>query len=889
MADPVQSLTFFSWVRERTSGLATTQTGGRVQGAATVTLTARDATGMVSGSETRLLSFLLTGPADVTGLGPGAIARRYPSPGTLDHESDRCPYVELGDASLAWRYTPAATPAASSPNLHPWLVLVVGEEGTELTLTEGGVTIDISAQTVHALGIPSAPYRFAHVQADAAGHRTARVLSGRPLRAGTDYLAVVVPAYDESGGRSWTGVGPVTVPVYDAWRFRTAVPAGSFEDLAARLRPGQAPGLTGRAPVRYPRLDDAPALEVLGALVAVSPEGRAIDEPLPAAIEADLVALQLPARDPEGRPIVALPRYGEAWQPAAPDDSVWGRSLNRDPRHRGVVGLGLEVGIRFQEELVSDVLAHLGALQEARQRVRHAIMGVAVSRSLWQRRIPAEPAERLWILGPALSRLTTDKGTVADLATSDDRTIARGTFSAAARRVLRSGPARTTVATAAPTPAAVLAAVNRKPFALPSTVDGLPLENDALADFDRARERTIRRGAVEPAVMLAAASDLAGDADERVQPAARQIVTALREAASTGRAVPWEEALTALASGDAEIVRGDRDPTETVTALTRDLSSLRTRVNDGSAATDVTSLLTALSPLAPNDPPVAPVDINTLSAGLASAFDPTGDRPPVFERILKTIRGGIDPAQPLAPPEPCVGLDRPAWADLERGFDEWLLPGVGQLPADSVIGLETNAVFVDAFLTGLNSQLLAELRWRNIPIASGCTPIRRFWDRADSSNGTRTDDIVGLKSWTIESRLGDPTHAGTGTSSRELVIAVRGDLFLRYPSTLVYLKSARHGQAGAVNFEIDPEETAPRILPGFRGRLAEDVAFFGFPALDAASVVDHWVVFEEPPAGYRFANDAVTAALTGHAWAEAALVQPVRVLIRGDSLIAGAH
>jgi len=387
-----QTLTFFSWVRDRVSGLVTGQAGGRANAATTVTLTAKDAAGGTIGSQSRSLPFQIAGPADVAGLSAGAIVRRYPSPGVLDHESDRCPYIELADSSLPWRYTPAATPPASNPNLHPWLVLIVGEEPAELTLSGDSATIDVSIQGgPHALGAPSSPYRFAHVQSDAAGHRITRILCGRTLRAGTDYLAIVVPAYDASGVRSWNGTAPATVPVYDAWRFRTAVPAGSFEDLAARLRPRDAPATIGRAPLKYPRVADAPELEVAGALVAVPAQGPAVEEPLPASIKSDLASLRLPARDPEGRPIVTLPRYGDAWNTAAPDTSTWGRTLNEDPRHRGVAGLGLELGIRFQEDLVADVMAHLGALHEARQRVRHAVMGVAASRSLWRRRVPGEP------------------------------------------------------------------------------------------------------------------------------------------------------------------------------------------------------------------------------------------------------------------------------------------------------------------------------------------------------------------------------------------------------------------------------------------------------------------------------------------------------------------
>ena len=51
-----------------------------------------------------------------------------------------------------------------------------------------------------------------------------------------------------------------------------------------------------------------------------------------------------------------------------------------------------------------------------------------------------------------------------------------------------------------------------------------------------------------------------------------------------------------------------------------------------------------------------------------------------------------------------------------------------------MIALESDPIFIDAYLAGLNTQLLGELRWRNIPVATGCTPIRRFWDRADTAD-----------------------------------------------------------------------------------------------------------------------------------------------------------
>src|SRR4029077_4446632 len=171
--------------------------------------------------------------------------------------------------------------------------------------------------------------------------------------------------------------------------------------------PAHAPDTVGRAPLHYARLAGAPELGVLGALVAAAADGNITEDPLPASVRADLAALRLTARDPQGRPIVTLPRYGAAWPITAFDQSQLDRDLTPAPRHRGAAGLGLEVGIRAQEDLVADVLANLGALREARQRVRHLTLGLAASRSLWQRRVPADPAARLWLLGPALNRLIT--------------------------------------------------------------------------------------------------------------------------------------------------------------------------------------------------------------------------------------------------------------------------------------------------------------------------------------------------------------------------------------------------------------------------------------------------------------------------------------------------
>ena len=873
MAD--QTLTFLGWVRERIADLVTAGSGGRASATTSLTLSGTDASGAATGHGSGTLAFALAGPADVIGLDPRAITRRYPSPGASDHESDRCPHVEFAEPSLPWRYTPGSKPAAGTGAVHPWMVLVVGVEGDELTLTGDQVTLGAEVQQLHSIGAPTGANRWAHVQVDGAGHRISRVLSGRPLAPGTDYLAVLVPAYRADGQPSWNGSAGAVVAVYDHWRFRIAVPAGSFEDLAAALHPGDAPANSGLALLDYPRLPAAPGLEVRGALAPIG----ATDAALPGDVATDLAGLRTPATDEAGRPIVGLPRYGEAWRTDAPEATTWGGTLNGDPRHRGVAGLGLELGIQLQDELVDAATRQAGALAEARQKISYLVLGLAASGALWRRRLPADSHEQLWLMGPALGRVATESGTLRALSTAADRALPAGVWSSAARRVLRSGPSRvaaTGAATVAARPA--LAAANRVPPAPQPSEDGISL----VPSFDAMLADTVHRGAPTPAVLQSLAaqgSALAARAPAQLRQASQNVATLVSTAAQAGRAAPYAEALVLLASASAAV-----NP-EQLNELTRSLGDLTGRF--GKQPPPPKESLAALAGLGaadpPPEPPCTPVDLDTLATGVAAVFDPTGLTAPMRTRVLNLV-GGLDPAQPLAPPEACVGIDRPVWRDVNGAFAEWLLPGVAALPADAVIALETVPAFVEALLVGLNGQLLNELRWRNIPVATGCTPLRSFWQRADPASGARVDDILGVASWPQASDLASPGHRPSGIAGRDLVVAVRGRLFLRYPATVVYLTSATVG--GAVDFGADPAPDAAPILPTFQGRIGADVSFFGFHGFDPTQVGGFWLVFEEPPAGYRFAND-VSAASAPQQWAAEAFARPVRVLIRGDRLVPG--
>jgi hypothetical protein len=578
--------------------------------------------------------------------------------------------------------------------------------------------------------------------------------------------------------------------------------------------------------------------------------------------------------------------------------------------------------------------------------------------------MPADPAAKLWLLGPALKRLLTPSGTVAELATAASRTIAPGTFSTAARRVLRAGPARTALATAVPTPTGLVTSVNRQPPAQPATIDGVPLTTVTLQSFDTARVTAIRAAKLDTSTLLSAASGLASASAVGLKPAASSLLAAAQQANSSGQAVAWAPILATLAAGDATVMAQARNPTVAVSVLTHGLTGLSkslpvltmtatgatgagatstgasvapavqrlpegggevakapgggsatsapgaggvlkgpggggivvkgpggggvsaTGPATGAANADLLEMLGDLAPLAADDPTLTAVATGTLAAAVARAFDPSTTAAPAATRVLSTISGAVDPAQPLAPPELCVGLNRPAWADLAAAGPEWLLSGIGQVPENAIVALQSDPIFIDAYLAGLNTQLLTELRFRNIPVATGCTPIRSFWARSDPATGAAAPDIDGIASWPATSPLGDPGHRPAGVTGNELVIAVRGELLERYPTTLVYLQSAVPAGTSAADFTVDPATGGAQVLPTFRGQLAQDVFFFGFTSLDETALSANWLVLEEAPGGYRFANDVTTTA-TGHDWAAATLAQPIRVLIRGDTLIVG--
>jgi len=795
MAD---ELRFYGWERSSVYDLATgAAEQGRLLAALPLTLYERDAP---ANSASATVAFAIAGPQDVGGLQPKAVSRVYPAPNQLEAETTKFAHAEFAAADLPWRYSPKL---ANGDVLRPWLVLVVGTEDEINLLPQNQLALSAAVATAHPLAQSA---RWAHVQDD--GHRSiARLISPRVLAPNTAYIAALVPAFQDNGGDRWTGNLAATVPCYYFWRFQTGE-GGDFEALASALKPGTSDPSLGRAPLAFDRVDPPAGLEIRGALAPLF----SADEPLPGDVADAMKLLMLPMADPRNRPVIGLPRYGAEW--GNPSASLWGQVLNGDPRHRGVAGLGLKAGIQMQEQLIDAAVSQAGALGEAAQRVRHLAMGLVAARSLWARRLPADPMQRLMLYGPSFKRMPTAEGSVLDAVSGAGRPLPASLFSSAARRALRAGTAR-----------------------LKFTAPGA-------ADFG----------------LIIRAANICPAPPTRVQPGTPHADGLSRELNLPSLETVLKQSLEGSS-----------------------LTKTRTRLpvisdEERKARKDLLEMIGL--PYEP--PPCQPVDMSQLETRLTASIDPTATAPLAQRRVLDGIEGlGV---QPLAPVELCLGLDFPAWVYLRDHAPDWLLPGIGEMPKQAVLAFESNPAFVEAFLLGLNTQLVAELRWRNIPLAAGCVPARMFWGRFDAASGQRKADIHGFGNWAVGTALGDPSHGMPPLNGNDLVLVFRSDLFRRYPGTLVYIVQPVL-QDEKPDWSVDPS-FADRLFPVFQGKIGDDIVFFQFD-IDPAVARQRWLVLEEPPAGVSFRNDKPVAAgvADGGAFALATIDDALRVLIRGETLI----
>jgi hypothetical protein len=807
--------------------------------------------------------YQLMRPDDVERLAPGAIVRRFPAPGAGDAEVTKFAHVEFDALDLPWRYTPSLP--NDDGNLLPWLVLIVGVKGADgvTVRPDGTVRIAQAVQDEHKL-VES--WRWAHVQKVDKLERS-RLICPKRLDSDTSYVAVLIKAFAD-GTDAWTAASKKPPTCLDHWEFRTG-PKGDFRELASQLKRADLADLAlrggrpfGRADLCYSPRDGGPAstLSTAGALrVPSASTPDPADAPPPAAVAADVAALQTPILVADGRDVITAPDYPGAFlsaEAALPSSDGWVAQLRQDPRLRGAAGLGAWTAIAWQNRISDAAATKLGDTLLGAERIRALALGVMVSRSLWERRVPDDPVQALVALSAGLGRLPTDAGgTVLDAVVGHATQLSPVLFSSAARRAARPGPARAVLAKPA---AGNLAQLLNLAANCPDPIE----PPDVLAR--RERQPNAGGAAVVKRAVLAASSD------------PQAIDLALSGLLDGGMPSPGRLAAVLAALAPSRDGRTNLDAVQD--ALRRHEVELADPTEEWVNRVDRWA------------PPCARVDLVALGKAVLNAIDPTVEEPPAARRVYATLPG----VRSMRPLEVEPELDIPLWSFLSKESPDWMLPGVGHLAEHEVIGVETNPMFVRALLLGANVQAASELRWRNVPLVPRSSPLRRFWQRIPgvAPDGGPDDvyDIKPVRFWPIDASLGVPELSPKPRGS-EAVVVFKSPIFRRYPTTAVYLYDARpdpeNAPEQAPNWNVPPAAAQPlnkprRIDSTFTGTIGPDVTFFGFP-VPASALLNHWVVLEEPPPGYRFYNDeqAVAPADPDHSarFAVRHFALPVRVLI----------
>jgi hypothetical protein len=940
-----QNLTFKPWQRSKLFELAEKDPGGRMIGKMQLTIN-DTTTGQNALDE---VPFMLMAATDIGGLKPGAIKHMAPAPFTRDAETTKLVHIDLWEPSLPWRYTPEKNDAV---NMRPWMVLLVGT-AKEIQVQGGIANVDKAVLLEHDL----AGSRFwAHVQNDGV-NEIGRILSPRGLPGTTNkagllpqnqYIAVLVPAFNEDGNDMWTVTGNTVktnfgkkniLPAFHSWQFMTAE-AGDFETLAAALHLPPA-GDVGKAQLFYRRNIDADdlhineSLEIRGAITSIQkePEQQAAIKK----VRADLDILNDHLEN-----TIGLPQYGVPW--LRDPDAVaggWPEDINDDARYRGIAGLGLWMGIEAQEALVDAAIQQAGALREAGQHIGNLALGLLSSGSLWNRHMPTDKNERLRTLGPMMSRmLAAGGGLVLDKVTGNSP-LSPSVFSSAAQRMLRDRSVQARYVTGANgglNRSDALDEANRLEKLPERSPDGLPHVDaiakemglktpDELFRIDIKLLSAIWREVIafvdsfctnykRKQNGLSEAEKIAFR-NQNIQ-AITGKVSELLQARLGENHLPCEgmaiiENIGQEQAGSipllfAGVLEDNSKKRLFYDNLWRELCRCmglrpcqeQTANNQFFHGTFCDDLIDAIAP--PPLPDKNPVDLGLLSDLIFNALDPRQPDAPAKLRLCSRLQG-IDCTR-LVRPEFAVGLDFPTWELLKKYDKEWLLPGVNGLEKDSVLALQTNPTFIDAYMMGINTQFMSEMRWRDLAVDRTCTPLRMFWGQVNyAATEKRQADIEPLLEWAKApaENLGALSHQTilpddpSNKTGNRLVIVFRSDLFRRYPSTLVYLVKPAEGedvdallkQIPVLEHKEDERDKRKFFGPIFVGNITPEINFFSFD-VSPDELEKYWLVLDEPPCELRFRNDNPfdknNKDLTSAVFAKTELDEPTRVAISGAVL-----
>ena len=816
---------FLPWVRQGSAaGIANTDSLTPNQPAKVSVAVALKLTEFTASSTVQLY-----GPADVTAIDPRQIVRTEPRPFTTDYPYNLFPCIEFDRPDFPWLFTPAK--AGANERLRPWICLVVvkKQDGVRIIHNNSAAlpVLEIVSSARPELELPDLEesWAWAHAQIsgaisdDAATLQTAirhspevtvsRLLCARRLEPTTAYYACVVPT-SEVGRKAGLGLpvaeteltqlmpawqssaSDVSLPVYYSWEFSTGENA-DFESLVRLLQPRPLDNRVGTVPVDV----SAPGFGLSSQPQTILPM-RGVLQPtalvktppvaVPASLQSALAQLLNAPDDALSQnvtdPVVAPPIYGASYPPKnrvelPPLAPVWLTELNLDPRHRIAAGLATEIIQEDQEDLMASAWQQAEELRRANQQQRLDQLAKATRTATYTKQVSRlDKDDLLQITGPSMAKIGVSGPAHLRTAAAQVWASLFPEFSVPAlRRIARPrGPvnrrflARDFVATQ-----------NRRLVKLMDSLPPAKPRPGKLPSIGISRQFNSSMISIRN---VSAAAGLPSVDASRLTPAAVAAQPAsgffIWKTDPSGQirghwersSVQFAEQLRAAAL--AHLNRVFRPGVVPLTnPITPDTSALLAQLNPQSSRSSALAAARIIG--APDDPVAA---------------HPEFPRP-MADRLIE-----------LAP--------------------EFLLPGLENVPPNTVTLVWPNLRFIEAFMVGLNHEMGRELLWREYPTDRRGTYFKHFWDEAGTDDTQHDADSLPFHRWSKP--LGENANEG---HPEPLIVLVRGQLFRRYPNALIYAAKAERDSAG----RIKPGPT--ERFPLFRGTAPPDVTFFGFQLSEA--------------------------------------------------------
>ena len=719
---------------------------------------------------------------------------------------------------------------------------------------------------------------------------------GEDVPEATDALA---PAWSLDGTGRTTAT--VRLPIYYQWTFETGK-AGDFEMLCRKLRARALPATVGKRPMdasdpgaALPAAATAP-MGLEGALLSLAAAAEPRDWNA-AERTAFIAALKGVVDRPDeliaagtGIRAVAPPLYGR-WHAAKrrlETPPAWYHELNADPRNRVAGGLGTLVVQDQQQQLMASAWDQIDRVNQLNEELRRAQLARELSLRVHEQHLAVMPvAEKLYVTAPIHARVKASPTTVADVI--ERSPIAPGVLDGQFRRLSR--PLGSVGKRLGRRDGRLLERLNAGALeAAPPPVKPSGMATPSQTGKDLVSGWTPSAHLIGFLLILVAIFLLLALLGALLLGAA-SIVTLAFVALAIAALVSWLYArraralvAPAVAVRDGAItpalIADTTPPASFVPTLTPETGgwtpvapapgSVSARDRAQAVAdfrTAATALFERLSVKPQPATELVAVDLPTLSTRLVDALDPRITVVAPFKHRIKLI-GDLGlrwvPDDPIEPIMAAPIFEQPMYKPLADLSQDWLLPGVKEIPADSTSLLVTNQRFIESYMVGLNHEMGRELLWNEYPTDQRGSYFRQFWDvsgyvvpEGETLDRDKLRDIKEVHTWR-RSDLGRNSSRTPPPGGNHLVFLVRGDVLQRYPNTLVYAVKAKVGAGGKRELDSTQEKH-----PVFSGRLGPDMSFFGFE-LTAAQVKGNtdptkdqgwFFVLQEQPTEPRFGLD----------------------------------